>query len=250
MTDKKTKVTAIIQARMSSTRLPGKVLKNICGKPMLWHMLNRLKFSKKIDDIILAIPNLAQNNKLKDIAKEFKLHCFRGSEEDVLDRYYKAAVKFGGDVIVRLTSDCPLIDPRLTDRIIEEHLLADVDYTSGGNKGSFPRGLDTEVFSFDALKRAYEEAKQDYEREHVTPYIYQHPELFKLQFIEASGKLRQPDLRLTVDTEEDLKLIREIFTRLYRDDQIFYAEDIIDLLDRHPGLVAINAHIRQKKLGE
>jgi len=110
--------------------------------------------------------------------------------------------------------------------------------------------LDTEVFNFETLEKAYEEAKLDYEREHVTPYIYQHPNMFRLKFIEASGKLRRPDLRLTVDTEEDLKLIREIFKQLYRDGQIFYTEDVIDLLDKCPELIAINAHIRQKELGE
>lgn len=247
---KNTRVVAIIQARMDSTRLPGKVLKDISGKPMLWHMLNRLKLSNGIDNIILAIPNSVQNDRLEDLAKGLKLHCFRGSEEDVLDRYYKAALEFGGDVIVRLTSDCPLIDPCITDRVIEEHLLTDSDYTSSGIKRTFPRGLDTEVFSFDALKRAHEEAKQDYEREHVTPYIYLHPEIFKLESVEASGKQRRPDLRLTVDTEEDLKLIREIFKRLHREGHTFYIEDVIDLLDKHPELTAINAHIRQKELGE
>lgn len=244
------KVVAIVQARMGSTRLPGKVLTDVAGKPMLWHMLNRLKLSNKIDNIVLAIPSSVQNDRLEDLAKGLKLHCFRGSEEDVLDRYYKAAVKFGGEVIVRLTADCPLIDPRMTDRIIEEHLNSDVDYTSSGISRTFPWGLGAEVFSFDALERAYEEAKLDYEREHVTPYIYQHPNLFKIKAIEATGKLRRPDLRLTVDTEEDLRLIKEIFKRLYRDDQAFYTEDIIDLLDKHPELVAINAHVRQKELGD
>ena len=235
---------------MGSTRLPGKVLKDISGKPMLWHMLSRLRLSNKIDNIILAIPDSVQNDRLEDLANGLKICCFRGSEEDVLSRYYGAAAKFAADVIVRLTSDCPLIDPRITDRVIEEHLLADTDYTSSGISRTFPRGLDTEVFNFKALKRAYEEAKQDYEREHVTPYIYLHPEIFKLKSVEATGKLRRPDLRLTVDTEEDLKLIREIFKRLYRDDQIFYAEEVIDLLGKHPKLLAINADIRQRELIE
>lgn len=243
------KVVAIVQARIGSTRLPGKVLKDILGKPMLWHMLNRLRLSTKIDNIVLAIPDSRQNDQLEDFAKGLNLHYFRGSEDDVLSRYYGAATKFGADVIVRLTSDCPLIDPRVTDRVIEEHLNSDADYTSNGIKSGFPRGLDTEVFNFEALKRAYREAELDYEREHVTPYIRQHPSSFKLKSVEASGKLRRPDIRLTVDTEEDLRLIREIFKRLYGDGQIFYTEDVIDLLDKHPELAAINACIRQKELG-
>ena len=244
------KVGAIIQARRGSTRLPGKVLKDILGKPMLWHMLNRLRLSTKIDNIVLAIPDSKQNDRLEDFAKGFNLHHFRGSEEDVLSRYYGAATNFRADVIVRLTSDCPLIDPRVTDKVIEEHLNSNADYTSNGIKSTFPRGLDTEVFNFEVLKRAHKEAERDYEREHVTPYIHQHPKLFKLKSVEACGNLRRPDLRLTVDTGEDLRLIREIFKRLYCDGQIFYTEDVIDLLDKYPELIAINAPIRQKELGK
>ncbi len=240
------KVVAIIQARVGSTRLPGKVLQDICGKPMLWHMINRLKFSQKLDNIILAIPDSAPNDQLEGFAKRLGLACFRGSEEDVLSRYYRAAVEFGGDVIVRVTSDCPLIDPVVTDAVVREHLNSEVDYTVSSN---FPRGLDTEVFSLEALERTYKETGQDYEREHVTPYIYQHPEIFKLKSLEATGKLRRPDLRLTVDTEEDLQLIREIFKRLYREDRIFYTEEVVDLLDKYPELIAINAYISQKGLG-
>jgi spore coat polysaccharide biosynthesis protein SpsF (cytidylyltransferase family) len=244
------KIVAIIQARIGATRLPEKILKDVSGKPMLWHVVNRLKFSQTIDDIVLAIPTSDQNDMLEDFAQGLKLHCFRGSETDVLSRYYGAAVEFGGDVIVRITSDCPLIDPRVTDHVIDAHLNSGADYTTNDVEYGFPRGLDTEALNFDTLARAYKEAKLDYEREHVTPYIYQHPDIFKLNFVEAKGKLRRPDLRLTVDTEEDLEFIREIYKRLYRDDQIFYTEDIIELLDKYPELTDINAHVRQKELGE
>lgn len=233
---------------MGSTRLPEKVLIDVCGKPVLWHMLNRLRFSDKISDIVLAIPDSAHDDRLEDFAKEFGFQCFRGSEEDVLSRYYEAAVRFGADVVVRLTADCPLVDPRVTERVVKEHLNSGADYTSNIIKRTYPRGLDTEVFNYDVLEKANKEAKQDYEREHVTPYIYRHPEIFKLKSVEASGKLRRPDLRLTVDTEEDLRLIREIFKRLYRDGQIFYTDDIIDLLDKHSELRAINMHVEQKGL--
>jgi spore coat polysaccharide biosynthesis protein SpsF len=244
------KVVAIVQARVGSTRLPSKVLKDILGKPMLWHMLNRLGASNRIDNAVLAIPNSGQNDKLEQFANKFGFHSYRGSEDDVLSRYYEAAVKFSADVVVRLSSDCPLIDPRVTDKVIETHLNSDADYTSNTIRRTSPRGLDTEVFNFQVLKVACREASQTYEREHVTPYIYQHPDLFKLQSVEATGKLRRPDLRLTVDTEEDLKLIREIYQRLYRENQIFYTEDVIDLLDKQPELLAINAHVKQRELGE
>jgi spore coat polysaccharide biosynthesis protein SpsF (cytidylyltransferase family) len=243
------RIVAIIQARIGATRLPEKILKDVSGKPMLWHVIKRLKFSQMIDDIVLAIPTSDQNDSLEDFAKELKLHCFRGSETDVLSRYYGAAVKYGGDVIVRVTADCPLIDPRVTDWVIDAHLNSGADYTTNDVEYGFPRGLDTEALNFDTLARAYGDAKLDYEREHVTTYIYQHPDLFKLNFVEAKGKLRRPDLRLTVDTEEDLEFIREIFKQLYRDDQTFYTEDVIEFLDQHPELIAINAHVRQKELG-
>jgi spore coat polysaccharide biosynthesis protein SpsF len=249
--DRKTvAVKAIVQARLTSTRLPNKVLKDISGKPMLWHLYERLKSARKIDSVILAIPDSPQDDRLADFARKLGLPCFRGSEPDVLSRYYNAAVEFNAQVIVRITADCPLIDPRVTDSVIEAHLNTDADYTCSGAEYGFPRGLDTEVFNFETLEKTHREARQDYEREHVTPYIYHHPELFKIQSVEATGKLRRPDLRLTVDTEDDLKLIREIYKRLYRDRKIFYTEDVIDLLDKHPELTAINASIRQKKLGE
>lgn len=241
------KVVAIIQARMGSTRLPNKVLEDLAGQPMLARVVNRTRRAKTLDTAVVATTTQPADDIIIHLCQKQGWPYFRGSEDDVLDRYYQAASAFKADIIVRITSDCPLIDPRVTERVIETHLNSDADYTS--NQG-FPRGLDTEVFSFETLERAYEEAKLDYEREHVTPYIYQHPNLFKIKSVEATGKLRRPDLRLTVDTEEDLRLIREIFTRLYRADQIFYAEDVIDLLDKCPELIAINAHVIQKELGK
>jgi spore coat polysaccharide biosynthesis protein SpsF len=249
MTVKNRNVVAIIQARAGSTRLPGKVFKDISGKPMLWHLVNRLKYSQTINEIVIAIPDSTSNDKLASFVKELGVECFRGSEEDVLSRYYGAAMQYKGDVIVRLTSDCPLIDPRITDSVIKAHLSSDVDYTYKGPNSGFPRGLDTEVFPFQALKKTFNEATKDYEREHVTPYIYQHPELFKIDLIQATGKLKRPDLRLTVDTEEDLAFIRGLYQRLYRKGQIFYTENVIDLLDMHPELIHINAQVKQKELG-
>jgi len=246
----KFKIGAIIQARMTSTRLPGKVLMDIEGKPMLWHVVNRLKFSEKLDDIILAIPNTKKNNILEKFAKDNKVKYFRGSEEDVLSRYYKTAKKFKCDLIVRITSDCPLIDPQIVDLVIEKHLKLNADYTSNTLKRTFPRGLDVEVFNFKVLKKAQKEAKEDYQREHVTPYIYKNPEIFKIQNIKAERRLRYLEIRLTVDTKKDLRLIREIYKRLYKPKKIFYTEEIIDLLDKYPELIKINANVQQKALKE
>ena len=246
----KFKIGAIIQARMTSTRLPGKVLMDIEGKPMLWHVVNRLKFSEKLDDIILAIPNTKKNNILEKFAKDNKVKYFRGSEEDVLSRYYKTAKKFKCDLIVRITSDCPLIDPQIVDLVIEKHLKLNADYTSNTLKRTFPRGLGVEVFNFKVLKKAQKEAKEDYQREHVTPYIYKNPEIFKIQNIKAERRLRYLEIRLTVDTKKDLRLIREIYKRLYKPKKIFYTEEIINLLNNHKELVRINEKVRQKSLNE
>jgi len=238
------RVATIIQARTTSTRLLGKALMKIEGKPMVWHVVNRLKFSKILNDIILAIPDTKKNDILERFAKDNKVKYFRGSEEDVLSRYYEAAKKFNVDVIVRITSDCPLIDPQIVDLLIKKYLSSTADYVSNSLKRTFSRGLDVEVFSLKVLEKAHKEAKENYQREHVTPYIYEHPEIFKLQNIEAKGKLKHPELRLTVDTKEDLQLIREIYKHLYKPGKIFYAEEIINLLNRYPELVKININVK------
>jgi len=243
---KKRKIAAIIQARITSTRLPGKVLMDIEGKPMLWHVINRLKLSKKINEIILAIPNTKENDILEKFAKDNKVKYFKGSEEDVLSRYYEAAKEFKSDIVVRITSDCPLIDPQVVDLVIEKHLNSGADYTSNVLQRTFPRGLDVEVFNFKVLEKTQKEARKNYQREHVTPYICENPKIFKLQNIKAKGKLRRPELRLTVDTKEDLKLIREIYRHLYKLRKIFYTEEIIDLFNNHQELIKINEKVRQK----
>lgn len=250
MKNSKKKVAAIIQARYGSTRLPGKVLKKLAGQPMLAHVVNRVKPAETINDVIVATTKLPADDGIVQLCRERGWSCFRGSEADVLDRYYRAAFEYQAPIIVRITADCPLIDPRVTDSAVKAHLNSGADYTSLNNKSGFPRGLDTEVFSFEALEKAHREARQDYEREHVTPYIYKHPDTFKIQSVRATGKLKRPDLRLTVDTEEDFRLIEEVYRHLYRNDRIFHTEEVIELLDRHPELSAINAHVKQKILGQ
>lgn len=247
---KNQKISAIIQARMTSSRLPGKVLMRIEGKPMLWHVINRLKFSEKIKEIILAIPDNRENDILERFANNFKIKYFRGSEYDVLSRYYETAKRFKCSIVARITSDCPLIDPRVVDQVASKYLELNTDYTSNSLKKSFPRGLDVEVFNFDVLERANQEAKRDYQREHVTPYIYENPKIFKLQNIQAEGELKRPELRLTVDAKEDLELVKEIYKHLYKENKIFYAKDIINLLDKYPEFKKINAKIKQKELKE
>lgn len=229
---------------MGSTRLPGKVLERVVGRPLLWHIVTRLRCSQRLDGLILATSTMPQDDVLERFAADLDLSCFRGSELDVLSRYYQAATQWGADVIVRVTGDCPLIDPKVVDSVINAHGRSGADYTSNALVRTYPRGLDTEVLTYEVLATAYRAAKEDYEREHVTPYIWRHHELFQLRSVEAEGKLRRPELRLTVDTEEDLSLIRSIYERLYPADPLFDTEKVIDLLEQQPELTLLNKHGR------
>lgn len=243
------KIVAIIQARTTSTRLPNKVLMNISGKSMLWHVVNRVKQAKKVNEIVLAIPDTKKNDILEKFAIENKINYFRGSEENVLFRYYYAAKKFKAHIIVRITSDCPFIDPKIIDKLVKKHLNSDCDYTSTGQKRTFPRGVAAaEVFNFQALQESYLFAQKDFEKEHVTAYIYRHPEKFKLQNIEANKELNYPEYRLCVDAKEDLDLAKIIFSNLGKKDPLFYTEDIVSFLQKNPNLLSINSHIKQKEL--
>jgi len=221
-------------------------MEDICGKPMIEQMLLRLRRSSVLDQIVVAIPRDPSDDVLAALLHALKIPLFRGSTNDVLSRYFETAKAFNAEIIVRLTADCPLIDPDLVDSVVREHFKSGADYTSNSLKRTFPRGFDTEVFSFAALERSYRAATETSEREHVTPYIYLHPNLFKLSNVPARGKLNRPDLRLTVDTAEDLKLIRIIYCLLGTRGTFFRAEQIIELLEDCPWLTKINAHIKQK----
>jgi len=240
------KIVAIIQARMGSTRLPGKVMKEIVGFPMLWHVVNRLKHSILLDRIVVATTINSKDDIIEDFCKKNNIELFRGNEDDVLDRYYMSAKHFEADIIVRITSDCPLIDPYIVDLVIRKHMNCNVDYTSNTLKRTYPLGLDTEVFNFSSLEKAYYEAKENYQREHVTVYFYENPNLFKLQNVENSINLSY--LRWTVDEERDFQFVSEIYNRLYREDKIFLMEDIIEVLKKEPHLIEINKDVKQKKI--
>lgn len=230
-------VTAIVQARMSSTRLPGKVLMEICSKPMLALLVERLKASTRIDRIVIATSVDATDDVIARWCVENSVDLFRGSLDDVLDRYYNAAVTYGAETIVRITADCPLIDPALVDRVIEA-------FDNGGrvyakSMGRFPDGLDTEVFSFAALKRAHAEASLLSEREHVTPYIWKRPEEFPVVKIDNDEDLSA--MRWTVDDPADFLFVTKVFEALYMDGKIFYMDEILQFLKNNPELLKINA---------
>lgn len=235
------KVVLIIQARVGSTRLPGKVLKDISGKPMLWHVINRVKKAKLINQIILATTNKKEGLPLIEIASEEGIESYAGSEEDVLDRYFQAATKYKADVIVRITADCPLIDPKVMDKAIEHFMKGNFDYVTNTIKYTYPDGLDVEVFSYNALKKAWTEAKFPSEREHVTSYMRKHIEKFKIENVENDENIGH--LRWTVDEEKDLEFVREVYKNLYKEGEIFYMEDVLKLLKEKPELVEINKKI-------
>lgn len=241
-----TQVVAIIQARLGSIRLPGKVLKPVLGQPMLARQIERVKRAQTLDQIIVATTTNPADSPITQLTDHLGISSFRGSETDVLDRFYQAAKKFRADIIVRLTGDCPVIDPAVIDMTVTAFHRQPADYVSNVHRRSFPRGMDVEVVNFKALKLAWRQAKSNYDREHVTAYIYARPKRFKLKTILAPAPLRRPELRLTVDEPADLKLIRQIYHRLYPRKPNFNLQDIITFLDQHPKLTTINQAVTQK----
>ena len=234
---------------MSSTRLPGKVMKLVMGKTLLEHLIDRLKQVKSADEIIIATTTKAVDDIIVETADRLGVKVFRGSENDVLERYYLAAKQSGLDTVVRITSDCPVMDPKVVDQCVSFFFEKQpVDYISNCTKRSFPVGLDVEVFSFEALQRAFNEAKEWPEREHVAPYIYRHPEKFKLAFLECEEDMS--GLRWTVDTKEDLELIQKIYEKLYPRDRMFGFKEMLELFKKEPELKKINEKVHQKKVGE
>ena len=236
----------IVQARMGSSRLPGKVLKEVCGKTMLEHLFIRLKRVKHADNIVIATTIKEQDNQIVDLCKMLNAPFYRGSEDDVLSRYYEAALKDRADLVVRVTSDCPLIDPQIIDRIINYYIdnKDNVDYVSNGLNRTYPRGMDVEVFSFSILKEAYEEATKGNEREHVTPFITSRPSRYRLHNIEHSTNLSH--YRLTIDTSEDFELVEKIFEELFFENPEFEMKDILTVLEVNSEWPSINSHVKQR----
>lgn len=239
------KIVAIIQARMGSTRLPGKVLMDLGGETVLARVLGRLRRAVMIEEIVVATTDSAADDAIIRECERLEASCFRGSEDDVLDRYYEAARMFAAEVVVRITSDCPVIDPDLVDETIRVFQLQCGDYCSNSFPRTYPRGLDIEVFSMNALEQGWRHAYQPYEREHVTPYFYEHPELFRL--VSHQGQIDYSQYRWTLDTEGDLELLREIYARFGNKDDFSWRE-VIQLMEREPELAELNSHVIQKTL--
>lgn len=244
-------VVAIVQARMGSTRLPGKVLRPIVGKPMLTHVLDRLERVANIDRVVVATSSHEREAPIVELVDGRPLtDLFRGSETDVLARYRYAAESFGARTVVRITADCPLIDPGVVEACVAAFLAGsgEIDYLSNSLERTFPRGLDTEVLSFEALESAFKEAVVEADREHVTPFIWRQPERFRLANFAAQED--HSELRLTVDTADDLRLVRKIYQALYPVRPDFALRDVLALLARHPTWPRLNRHVEQKAYGQ
>lgn len=244
----KRKIVAIIAARMGSSRLQGKVLlEPIRSKPLLELMIERVKKVKEIDVIVVATTNRPKDYAIVELCKKLNVEVFRGDEEDVLNRFYLAASKYNANIIVRLTGDCPLIDPEIISSVIKTFKMDDYDLVSNVVERTFPRGMDTEVMSFDFLSRLNQVVLEKSYREHVTYYAYINPDGFKIKNTIADKSVNRPDLRLTVDTSEDYKVVSAIFQKLYKG-EIFGLDKIIEYLDKHPEIVSMNKEVEQKSL--
>lgn len=240
-------VNAIIQARCGSTRFPNKVFALIDGKPLLWHVVNRLKYAKKIDDIIVATTVSAKDDKIEEWCKDNSVHCFRGSEENVLNRYYSASEAFPSDFVVRITADDPFKEPKVIDTVITKLIEEEYDHVTNNLPPSYPEGLDCEAFKKEALDRSEKEAETAFEREHVTQYIYHHPEIFKIGNVSNPKNLSH--LRWTIDKEVDFEMVKAVYAhRNPANKGILLMDEILDILKANPEIAKINSEVERSAM--
>ena len=233
----------IIQARMGSSRLPGKVLmKSGNGMPLLYHVINQLRHCSKVKNLVIATTTNQEDDEIEKFADNNSVDVFRGKEKDVLDRYFQCAKKHSFSTIVRITADCPLIDPQIVDKVIEQFFSENYDFATNTLTRTFPIGTDVEVFSFSALNKAWENAQLPSEREHVTPYLH-NKENFKIINVENDKNIS--NLRLTVDRIEDFELIKQILNNISINP--IHLEDVLELFSRKPELIEINKHINHNE---
>ena len=242
-------IVAIIEARMASTRLPGKVLLPLLGEPMLGRMVERLYGSKCLYNIVVAITDTGNDQNLVYWWYDLKKYIpgiSRGSEADVLGRVLVAAEEYCADIIVELTGDCPLIDPAMVDKVVADYLLGGADFVCNHLPYTAPRGMDVRVFSTDALAKVDKLTDDPADREHVSLYFWEHPEIFRIRNVTTDLPEIAKTYRLTVDTAEDYELVKTIFEKLYPTNPRFTLYDILELLEREPELAYINQHVEQK----
>lgn len=225
---------------MGSTRLPGKVMLPIFERPVIWHIIDRLRHSKLINEIVISTSTNPLDDIIENFAKAEGIPYYRGKENDIMDRLYQTAKLFDADPLVRITADCPLIDPKVVDTVVKKFLdnRGEIDYVSNTIKRTFPDGLDTEVISYEALQRAWKETTDEFWREWATMFFVEHPQKFRLLNVGYQRDLSK--LRWTLDYPEDLRFVREVYKHLYQKG-IFYMEDILELLEQHPEIAEINS---------
>ena len=242
---------AIIQARMASSRLPAKVLRDIAGKPMIVRVVERVKRANTIDRVVIATTTDPSDDPIKDLCEGHGFACYRGNQFNVLDRYYQAAQLYNAEIIVRITGDCPMVDPTEIDHVVQELMEKQADFAANRLpppwKRTFPIGLDTEVCTFEALKRAWKEAERPEELEHVMPYLYTEEGRFRTAVINYEVDFGH--YRWTVDTREDLDLARQVYAHFDGNDDFGWL-DIIDLYASHPNLFFINAEVNPKNVND
>jgi spore coat polysaccharide biosynthesis protein SpsF len=238
-------ILAILQARFSSSRLPGKVLKPILDKPMLLHQIERIQNSKRIDNLVVATSNEKSDDGIEKMCLNNNVEVYRGNLDNVLDRFYQCANQYNPKHVVRLTGDCPLIDSQVIDQVIDKHLFTKSSYTSNAIPPTYPDGLDVEIFKLSTLIEAWNYAKLPSELEHVSPYIRKHLDPCKKFNLEYEVDLSEH--RWTVDDPEDFRFVKKVYSELYPNNRNFNMRDILDLLKRKPNLRKINYHINRNE---
>ena len=243
------KVNAIIQARCGSTRLPNKIFMDIHDAPLLWHVVNRLTYVDLIDNIIVATTTNNKDDLTEEWCKKNEIKCYRGSEDDVLNRFYGAATEFPCDIIVRVTADDPFKEPSVIDRIIKKLIDEQLDLSTNVFPPSYPEGLDCEVFTFDVLEKMEKSTNNPYDREHVTPYIYNNPDKFKIGNVSSTKQLSS--YRWTIDSIEDYEMVNAIYDkRKNKSDEILLMEEIFKILEENPEIIEINSNVKRSAMYE
>lgn len=238
------KVVAIIQARMGSTRLSGKVLRKLQDKTIIEHIVDRVEECKYVDEVVIATPSTDINRPLIELLRDKKINVFSGSEDDVLERYVEAGKKYNADILVRITGDNPLTCPQCIDRMLKMHIENDVQYTT---MSGLPLGVGSEIVNFNTLLQVQEEELQNYHREHVTIYIKENHNKYKINILQAPEEFVGESIRLTVDTEEDFEVVEKIYERLYKPGHVIGTRECIEFLNMDKEISMINKHIVQKK---
>jgi spore coat polysaccharide biosynthesis protein SpsF len=242
------KVVATIEARMGSTRLPGKVLREVVGVPLLGHLISRLQACDKLDGIVVASTTNPVDDVISEYCQSLGVAIFRGDEDDVMGRVLTAAASFAADIVVETTGDNPLLDPAIVDLHVETFLSNTADYVSNVVVPTFPDGMDVQVFSLETLRRSEASANHPLDREHVTRHIRQHPEIFTQIDVVAPLAVRRPDLSVTVDVDADFEIVRLVLENLYKPSEPFTCTDLVAFLDAHPEIAELNSKVRRKGL--